>query len=190
VLFRSVGGRVADFRRDGARTLARPDSVGPFTAVQVAAATPTPAQLGAYVGAYASPELGVTHTLALRGDTLRLEVPGEDTQPLVSMDTDGFRSLGGGVQITFTRDRRGQVDGFEVIAGRGLHLRFDRVAAPRRKLTASGFRLPAPGYPSARPARSTARLPRRSPCGRCPPASPGPRRRPAAPRAETAALAG
>ena len=126
-----VGGRVADFRRDGARTLARPDSVGPFTAVRVAAVTPTAAQLGAYVGAYTSPELGVTHAVALRGDTLRLEVPGEDTQPLVPMDADGFRSLGGGVQITFTRDRRGQVDGFEVFAGRVLRLRFDRQRGAR-----------------------------------------------------------
>ena len=125
-----IGSRVATFRRDGARTLARPDSVGAFTAVQVAAATPTPAQLAAYVGAYTSPELGVTHTLALRGDTLRLEAPGEDTQPLVPMDADGFRSAGGGVQITFTRDRRGQVDGFEVFAGRVLHLRFERVRGP------------------------------------------------------------
>jgi hypothetical protein len=95
-------------------------------------ATPTPAQLGAYAGAYTSPELGVTHAVALRGDTLRLEVPGEDAQPLVPMDADGFRSAGGGVQLTFTRDRRGQVDGFEVFAGRVLHLRFDRVAAARR----------------------------------------------------------
>ena len=126
-----VGGRVADFRRDGARTLARPDSVGPFTAVRVAAASLTPVQLGAYAGAYTSPELGVTHTVALRGDTLRLEVPGEDTQPLVPMDADGFRSLGGGVQITFTRDRRGQVDGFEVFAGRVLRLRFDRQRGAR-----------------------------------------------------------
>jgi len=127
-----VGGRVADFRRDGARVLARPDSVGPFTAVQVAAAIPTPAQLAAYVGAYTSPELGVTHSIALRRDTLRLEVPGEDAQALVPMDADGFRSLGGGVQLTFTRDRRDQVDGFEVFAGRVLHLRFDRVAGGRR----------------------------------------------------------
>jgi hypothetical protein len=126
-----VGGRVADFRRDGARTLARPDSAGPFTAVQVAAATPTPLQLGAYVGAYTSPELGVTHAIALRADTLRLEVPGEDAQPLLSMDADGFRSLSGGVQLTFTRDRRGQVDGFEVFAGRVLHLRFDRQRGAR-----------------------------------------------------------
>jgi CubicO group peptidase (beta-lactamase class C family) len=125
-----VGGRVADFRRYGARTLARPDSVGAFTAVQVAAATPTPAQLGAYVGAYTSPELGVTHAIAMRGDTLRLEVPGEDTQPLVPMDADGFRSRGGGVQLTFTRNRRGHVDGFEVFAGRVLHLRFDRSREP------------------------------------------------------------
>lgn len=122
-----VGARVATFRRDGARVLARPDSVGPFTAVQVPAASPTPVQLGAYVGAYTSPELGVTHTVALRGDTLRLEVPAEDAQPLIPMDADGFRSLGGGVQITFTRDRRRQVDGFEVFAGRVLHLRFERV---------------------------------------------------------------
>jgi hypothetical protein len=100
--------------------------------VRVPAATPSLAQLATYVGAYASPELGVTHAIALRGDTLRLEVPGEDAQPLVPMDPDGFRSSGGGVQLTFTRDRRGQVDGFEVFAGRVLHLRFDRVAATRR----------------------------------------------------------
>ena len=122
-------GRVADFRRDGARVLARPDSVGRFTAVRVAAASPTPAQLAAYVGAYTSPELGVTHQIVLRADTLRLEAPGEDPQALVPMDADGFRSRNGGVQITFTRDRRGRVDGFEVFAGRVQHLRFERTAA-------------------------------------------------------------
>lgn len=127
-----VGGRFADFRRDGARTLARPDSAGAFTAVQVPAAQPTAAQLAAYIGSYTSAELGVTHGVALRADTLRLETPGEDAQPLLPLDADGFRSVGGGVQLTFTRDRRGQVDGFEVFAGRVLHLRFDRVTVARR----------------------------------------------------------
>jgi CubicO group peptidase (beta-lactamase class C family) len=125
------GDRVA-VRQVGARREVRRDTVGAFTWVIVPPATPTPAQLGAYVGAYTSPELGVTHAVALRGDTLRLEVPGEDAQPLLPMDADGFRSSGGGVQLTFTRDRRGQVDGFEVFAGRVLHLRFDRVSAARR----------------------------------------------------------
>jgi hypothetical protein len=84
------------------------------------------------VGSCTSAELGVTHAIALRADTLRLEVPGEDAQALLPMVADGFRSTGGGVQITFTRDRRGQVDGFEVFAGRVLHLRFDRVNPARR----------------------------------------------------------
>ena len=33
---------------------------------------------------------------------------------------------------TFTRDRRGQVNGLEMFAGRVLHLRFDKVVPARR----------------------------------------------------------
>ncbi len=101
--------------------------MGPFTAVRVAAASPTPAQLAAYAGSYASAELGVTFAVTLRGDTLRLEAPHEDPHALLPLDADGFNSPTAGVQVTFTRDRRGRVDGFEVFAGRVMHLRFDRV---------------------------------------------------------------
>ena len=125
-------GRVADFRREDGLTRARPDSVGPFGAVQVPSATPTPAQLAAYAGTYASPELGVTNAVLVRADTLRLAVPGADTLTLVPLDADGFRALEGGTQLTFTRDRRRRVNGFEVFAGRVLHLRFDRVAGAAR----------------------------------------------------------
>jgi CubicO group peptidase (beta-lactamase class C family) len=127
-----VGGRVADFRRDGARVLARPDSVGPFTAVQVPVATPTPAQLAALAGDYRSAELEVVYHILARGDTLSLQAFAEPPERLAPMDADGFSAPDSGIQLTFTRDRRGQVDGFEVFAGRVLHLRFDRMAGGRR----------------------------------------------------------
>jgi len=124
-----VGGRVADFRAPGGQVRVRPDSVGAFTVVRVAAAAPAPAQLAAYAGRYASAELGVSYAVTLRADTLWLASPRGDPHALVPLDADGFNAPDAGVQLTFTRDRRGTVDGFEVFAGRVLHLRFDRVAA-------------------------------------------------------------
>ncbi len=127
----TVMGRIAEFRADGGRARARADSAGAFTAVRVTAAAPTPAQLAAYAGSYGSAELGVRYTVVVRADTLRLEGLRDEPQTLLPMDADGFRTPTGAAQVTFTRDRRGRVDGFEVFAGRVLHLRFDREAAAR-----------------------------------------------------------
>jgi CubicO group peptidase (beta-lactamase class C family) len=127
-----VGGRRAEFRRDGARVLARADSVGAFSAVQVPAATPTTAQLAALAGAYRSPELDATYHVLARGDTLSIQAVDGSPARLVPLDADGFDVPDYGLQLTFTRDRRGAVDGFEVFAGRVLHLRFERLIAPRR----------------------------------------------------------
>ncbi len=126
-----VGGRVAEFRAFGAQVRARPDSAGAFMAVRVPAAAPTAAQLAAYVGRYTSAELGVTYTVTLRADTLRVASPREEPTGLAPLDADGFNAPGVGAQVTFTRDRRGAVDGFEMFAGRVLHLRFDRERSAR-----------------------------------------------------------
>lgn len=80
-----------------------------------------------YVGRYRSPELEVTYEVVTdSAGALTLKVRRAGNLPLRPVYRDGF-TAGGGRTIRFTRDRRGNVTGFKVFAGRALGVRFNRV---------------------------------------------------------------
>lgn len=87
----------------------------------------TPALLAQYAGDYKSPELNASYRVIVSGDGLKLvHSDWETPQTLGAIYRDGFRAgeLG---NLRFTRDKRNQIDGFVVWAGRVRHLRFNRV---------------------------------------------------------------
>jgi hypothetical protein len=90
----------------------------------------TPALLAQYAGDYKSPELNASYRVIASGDGLKLvHSDWETPQTLGPVYQDGFRAAELGL-IRFTRDKKNQVDGFVIWAGRVRHLRF--VKAIRR----------------------------------------------------------
>ena len=88
--------------------------------------TLTPALLAQYAGDYRSPELNASYRVVLNGEVLKLVH--SDWEPPATMSAiyqDGFRVPG--EIIRFTRNKKNQVDGFVIWAGRVRHLRFNRV---------------------------------------------------------------
>jgi CubicO group peptidase (beta-lactamase class C family) len=88
------------------------------------------AALRAFVGLYRSDEIGVTYTVRLDGNTLRLIVrPGVETS-LEPSYRDGFESPELD-NVFFTRDRRGRVEALHVASGRAWDVVFTRQPTPR-----------------------------------------------------------
>lgn len=84
---------------------------------------PTPAQLAAYAGDYVCEELGnLAYTVYLEGDALKVRARPAQRITLAPAFPDGFTE--GGNTLRFTRDAKGQVEGFRVYAGRVRNLRF------------------------------------------------------------------
>ncbi len=80
-----------------------------------------------YVGRYRSPELEVTYEVVSdSAGALTLKVRRAGNLPLRPVYRDGF-TAGGGRTIRFTRDRRGNVTGLKVFAGRALGVRLTKV---------------------------------------------------------------
>jgi CubicO group peptidase (beta-lactamase class C family) len=88
------------------------------------------AQLAGFAGDYTSPELGARYRIALRGDTLLLDLGWRGTRRLIPLYRDGFVAPEIG-RLRFLRDPRGRVTGFVVWSGRVRRLRFEK-AGPLR----------------------------------------------------------
>jgi len=88
---------------------------------------PGPVRASDYVGRFHSPELEITHEVALDSTgALTLTIRRAGTLPLRPAYRDGF-TVGGGRTVRFVRDRRGNVTGLKVYAGRALGVRFNKV---------------------------------------------------------------
>ena len=86
---------------------------------------PTPEDLSAFVGRYFSQELETFYTITLEEDQLVLQHRRMNDRNLNPRDVDAF--AGGGLQLSFERDRNGQVIGLYVSNGRTREVRFERV---------------------------------------------------------------
>jgi len=84
---------------------------------------PTPQELASYAGDYVCEELGaLTYTVYVEGDTLKVRARPAQRITLVPTFPDGF--MADGNTIRFTRNAKGNVEGFRVYAGRVRNLRF------------------------------------------------------------------
>jgi CubicO group peptidase (beta-lactamase class C family) len=88
--------------------------------------TPTPAELRAFAGSYASPDLDTTYTVIARDAGLVIQVPGRAEIPLQPIFPDAF--YGSLVDLVrFSRDGRTRVTGFAISRASVRNLRFERV---------------------------------------------------------------
>jgi hypothetical protein len=86
----------------------------------------TPVLLTQYAGDYKSPELNASYRVVAGTDGLKLvHSDWETPQTLGAVYQDGFRAPELGL-IRFTRNKKNQVDGFVIWAGRVRHLRFEK----------------------------------------------------------------
>jgi hypothetical protein len=86
---------------------------------------PTVDDLGAFVGRYFSQELETFYTITLEEERLVLQHRRMNDRDLNPRDVDAF--AGGGLQVSFERDRNEQVIGLYVSNGRTRGVRFERV---------------------------------------------------------------
>jgi CubicO group peptidase (beta-lactamase class C family) len=86
---------------------------------------PSPAQLRAYAGVYASDELDVEWTIAEHGSTLVIRRPGKADTVVEALAADTFTSIGD--FMTFSRDGRGTITGFTLTSTGARRLVFERV---------------------------------------------------------------
>ncbi|MEZ4456106.1 MAG: serine hydrolase domain-containing protein [Gemmatimonadales bacterium] len=82
-----------------------------------------------YLGEYRSAELEVTYRLVDDNGQLVLLARPDDRLTLIPAYRDGF--LAAGRTVRFIRDRRGNVTGLRIFAGRARDVRFDRLPASR-----------------------------------------------------------
>ena len=88
-------------------------------------AAPDVETLASYAGSYYSPEIDTRYTLLLRDGALIRRLRKAADRELKPTVADAFTA--GAADIVFTRDGRGDVDGFEVFTDRIRYLRFDRM---------------------------------------------------------------
>ncbi|MCZ6857631.1 MAG: serine hydrolase, partial [Gemmatimonadetes bacterium] len=86
---------------------------------------PTVEDLGAFVGRYFSEEIETFYTVTLEEDRLVLQQRRMDDGNLNPRAVDTF--AGGGMEVSFERDRNGHVIGFYMSNGRAREVRFERV---------------------------------------------------------------
>ena len=112
--FADVPGRGHTVRIDG-------ETPDPSVLERVRQYAPAAADLEALAGAYASEELDVTYTLAVRDGALEFRIPGRAAHALLPIRPDVFAGSLVGV-IRFARDASGKPSGFTVhgIAARGI----------------------------------------------------------------------
>ena len=117
--FADAPGRGHTVRIDG-------ETPEPAVLERVAPYAPAASDLEALAGAYASEELDVTYTLAVREGALEFRIPGRAAHALLPIRPDVYAGSLVGV-IRFSRDAAGQPSGFTVhgFAARGI--RFVRV---------------------------------------------------------------
>jgi hypothetical protein len=85
---------------------------------------PTPAQLASFAGDYYSEELGVTYTVYVEGDLLKVRFRPAQRSTLTPLFADAFD--GDGYTLRFTRAGSETIDGIRIYAGRARHVRFVR----------------------------------------------------------------
>ena len=90
---------------------------------------PTPVDLVAFEGSYASTELGVEYSFTVRDRRLVLWHRKLGSIGLVPTYPDGF--YGGGLYLSFRRDRANAVDGFTVSTPRAWKVEFDKLGVAR-----------------------------------------------------------
>ena len=86
---------------------------------------PSASQLRSYAGAYASPELDVTWTIAARDSGLVIQRPGKAVTVVEPLASDMFTTIGDFMK--FSRDSRGDVNGLTLVSTGVRSLRFERV---------------------------------------------------------------
>ncbi len=86
---------------------------------------PTAEDLGAFVGRYFSREIETFYVVTLEEDRLVLQHRRTDDRNLNPGAVDAF--AGGGLQLSFERDRNEQVIGFYMSSGRTREVRFERL---------------------------------------------------------------
>jgi CubicO group peptidase (beta-lactamase class C family) len=93
------------------------------TYARLGRATPSAAQLRAFVGRYWSSEIDATYEVTIEGDSLMLQRPGQDPVRLIPLTASTFH--GAGLRITFVREGR-RVTRISVDAGRVKGILFER----------------------------------------------------------------
>lgn len=86
---------------------------------------PSPAQLRDYAGQYASDELDVVWTIDVHDSTLVIRRPGNADTIVEPLATDMFTTIGD--YMRFSRDARGAITGFTLVAYGARGLRFERM---------------------------------------------------------------
>ena len=95
---------------------------GAFERVETFA--PSPAQLRAYAGQYASDELDAVWTLDVHDSTLVIRRPGNADTVVQPLATDMFTTIGD--YMRFSRDASGNISGFTLVSSGVRGLRFER----------------------------------------------------------------
>jgi CubicO group peptidase (beta-lactamase class C family) len=108
------------------RSFADAAQTGTFDRVEPV--TLTSAQLRAYAGVYASAELDAAWTIAEHGSALVIRRSGNGDAIVEPIATDVFTTIGD--YMRFTRDARGAITGFTLVASGAKGLRFERVQSP------------------------------------------------------------
>jgi CubicO group peptidase (beta-lactamase class C family) len=95
------------------------------TYVRVEPVTPDVEALASYAGSYYCPELGARYSLLVRDGALIRRLRKAKDRELKPTVEDSFGV--GSLDVVFTRDSRGDVNGFEIFTERIRYLRFDRM---------------------------------------------------------------
>jgi hypothetical protein len=82
------------------------------------------AALAAYAGKYRSPELGITWTVAQKGDGLVATVVKGREVPMKAIAKDSYTV--DNMQVKFARDAKGRLNALLLTPGRSRNIRFDR----------------------------------------------------------------
>jgi len=86
---------------------------------------PGPEELSAYTGRYYGEEIETFYTISLQDDQLVLQERRRDDANLTPGEKDEFS--GGGLEVSFERDRNGKIIGFYLANGRTRGVRFELV---------------------------------------------------------------
>ena len=88
------------------------NGVRPDVFVPVKPPFDSPQQLSKYAGTYYSEEFDADHKILLKGDNLVLQIGENFEAPLTAAYADYFTTMGGVVNLVFTRDGQGKITGF------------------------------------------------------------------------------
>jgi hypothetical protein len=95
------------------------------TYIRVPLATPTPEVLASYAGTFYCADLRLSYSVFVRDGKLIARPPRDKDRELEPTIEDGFNIATW--DVVFSRDGRGDVDGFDMFGERHRYLRFDRM---------------------------------------------------------------